>query len=98
MAGVNFYVHHLNNLNKGNLIIMTVGLHPTVLQSLQLPSHETEERTQSQRQRHQQFIGQGILQVRGKCPGVTPQRVRPMAGRTQQQSLQGGGGHRVKGS
>lgn len=60
-----------------------VGLHPTVLQSLQLPSLETKERTQSQQQRHQQFVGQGILQVSGKYLGATPHHVWQIAGRTQ---------------
>ena len=38
-----------------------VGLHPEGLQALWLPSLETKERARRQQQRHQWFIGQGII-------------------------------------
>lgn len=38
MAGCMLLSIELNNLNKGNLVFMNVGLHSTVLQSLQLPA------------------------------------------------------------
>ena len=50
-----------------------VGLHPTGLQALRLPSCKTEERAQRQWQRHQYFNGWGSLHVWSKKgPGETP--------------------------
>ena len=40
-----------------------VGLHPTGLQGLYLPSFKPEERARSQQQRHQWFNGWGILHM-----------------------------------
>lgn len=70
---------------KGLQNIDIIGLCPTVSQSLSLPSHWIKERTQSQRHRHQWFIGWGNLQGRGKGPGAAAHQVQPAAGRTQKQ-------------
>ena len=61
-----------------------VGLHPTGLQDLQLPSFETEERTQRQ-QRYHWFNGERIWHV--WIEDLEPDRARHQGG-----SLSWGGG------
>ena len=57
-----------------------VGLHATGLQVLHLSSFKTEERAQSQQQRHQWFNGWRNLTCLKQGPGVTPHCVQLMVG------------------
>ena len=65
----------------------SVGLYPTGLQGLCLPTLKTKDRAQCQQQRHQWFNGWGNLTCMKQGPGITSHRVWPMAGKTWQQAL-----------
>ena len=64
-----------------------VEWHPPRLQALELPTLETKERAQSWWQRHEWFIGLGILLVLAEGPQRTPHCEQQMAGRMAQPSL-----------
>lgn len=80
------------NLEMIRSLLLGVGLHPTGLQALGLPSFKTKERAQSQWQRHQWFSGWGDLTCLKQGRGVTPHRLQQTVGRTWQQSLLQGEG------
>ena len=60
----------------------SVGLQLTGLQYLHLPSFKTEERTQSEQQRHQWLNGWGDLMHLNQGLGGTSHNGQQMAGRT----------------